>query len=191
MTAVARGLIEELIPGAVEPGKFLTQLNRSLMAILHHTRTPMFASAFFMIADAETGTMCFSNAGHPSPLHVRRALGTVEPLAQACVNAGPALGVVEGYEYSGHERTLDEGDLIMLFTDGLFEVSRGEEEYGEERLLEAVRLRLDMPVPALFDELLSEIQCFADNKIFEDDVCLAGMEVTRLTPSQATGVLRP
>jgi len=179
VTAVARGLMEELLPSASEPGRFLTQLNHSLMAILQRTRTPMFASAFFMVADVENRTMRFANAGHPSPLHLRREMGVVEPLCHALDCAGPALGVMDGFEYSTRECDLAKGDLIMLFTDGLFEVSRGNDEYGEERLLEAVSKRIAMSATPLFDELLSEIQLFADNENFEDDVCLVGMEVMR------------
>ena len=177
VTAVARGLIEELLPTALEPGRFLTQLNHSLMTILKRTKTPMFASAFFLVADVESGVMRFANAGHPSPLHLQRETGVVEWLQNANDGAGPALGICDEYEYSSHDCPLAERDLIMLFTDGLVEVTRGEDEYGEERLREAVQRRVQMPATPLLDELISEIQEFADNRLFEDDVCLVGMEV--------------
>jgi serine phosphatase RsbU (regulator of sigma subunit) len=179
VTAVARGLIEELLPTTLEPGRFLSQLNRSLMAILSRTKTPMFASAFFLIADVESGAMWYANAGHPSPLHMRREAGTVEMLLHAVDGAGPALGVMEDFEYSSFECPLSERDLILLFTDGLVEVMRGEDEYGEERLLESVQRRVQMSATPLLDELIAEIKDFSDDKFFEDDVCLVGMEVIR------------
>lgn len=177
VTAVTRGLIEELLPGEIEPGQFLSQLNKGLMAILKRTRTPMFASAFFLVADLETKTMAFANAGHPSPLHLRRDSKTVAPLLHAEEGAGPALGVLEEYSYTSFECPLHSGDLFLLFTDGLTEVACGEDEYGEKRLLQAVEQRHALSATPLLDELIEEIKNFGDEKVFEDDVCLIGMEV--------------
>jgi serine phosphatase RsbU (regulator of sigma subunit) len=179
VTAVTRGLIEELLPGAVEPGHFLSQLNKSLVAILKRTRTPMFASAFFLVADIETKTMTFANAGHPSPLHLRRDCKTVSPLAHAEADAGPALGVLADYNYASFECPLHSGDLILLFTDGLVEVMHDGDEYGEERLRKAIERRSHMAASPLLDELITEIKDYGDGKVFEDDVCLVGMEVVR------------
>src|SRR5262249_31223126 len=49
VTAIMRGLVEELTPVASDPGKFLTEVNRSLYAILRRTRDPFLATAFYMI----------------------------------------------------------------------------------------------------------------------------------------------
>jgi serine phosphatase RsbU (regulator of sigma subunit) len=185
VTAVARGLIEELLPTANEPGKFLTQLNHSLMAILRRTRTPMFASAFFLVADIENSVIRFANAGHPSPLHLRRSSQVVEQLRYAGNGAGPALGIDETFVYHTYECELAERDLIILFTDGLFEVTRGEEEFGEDRLLKTVEAKQHLPATPMLDEVLSEIQSFADNKLFDDDVCIMGMEVMHTKPSSS------
>ena len=71
--------------------------------------------------------------------------------------------------------------MIFLFTDGLYEVEGSEgEEFGEERLLAAVRKRIRLPAETLFEELLGTVQSFAGKKDFEDDVCLVGMEAARL-----------
>jgi serine phosphatase RsbU (regulator of sigma subunit) len=48
-----------------------------------------------------------------------------------------------------------------------------------EQLMEAVRRRLDLPAPQLFDELLAEIKTFANATTLEDDMCLVGVEVKR------------
>jgi serine phosphatase RsbU (regulator of sigma subunit) len=72
-------------------------------------------------------------------------------------------------------------DLIVLLTDGVFEVTGADQQpYGEERLLEAVRQRIGLPAGRLFDELLGEVQRFGEDKGFADDVCLLGMEIAAL-----------
>ena len=55
--------------------------------------------------------------------------------------AGPALGLFAEAAYAMGECSLAEGDVILLFTDGLYEVTSpdGEEEYGQPRLLAAAR----------------------------------------------------
>ncbi len=71
-------------------------------------------------------------------------------------------------------------DLIILYTDGLYEViPANNQEYGHERLLDAVRQRIALPPEQMFDELLDDIRQFSGNAEFEDDVCLVGMEVTK------------
>jgi len=72
---------------------------------------------------------------------------------------------------------LTTGDLIMLYTDGIYEVSDPHgEEFGQERLLAAVQRRVHLPDQVLFDELLREVQRFSGTKEFQDDVCLVGVE---------------
>jgi serine phosphatase RsbU (regulator of sigma subunit) len=176
ITAIMRGLIEELIPMATEPGRFLTELNRGLMQILQRTRTPLFASAFYLVADVTNGEMRYANAGHPSPVHLRRQAGVVEPLLSD--ETGPALGVFDDATYRTHHSGLMDRDAVLLFTDGLVEVQNaGGEEYGEERLLATVRERLTLSPDQLFEVVLGEVQQFAGKADFEDDVCLVGMEV--------------
>jgi serine phosphatase RsbU (regulator of sigma subunit) len=184
VTAIVRALVEELTPMAGDPGQFLTQINRDLLRILKQTRMPLFASAFYLVADVNHGEVRYSNAGHPAPLYVRRSAGAVEPMRDAVSRPGPALGVFEDSVYSACQRMLAAGDLVVLFTDGLYEVAgANDEEYGQERLLEAVRKRMDLPPAQLFDELLAEVQRFSGGKEFVDDVCLVGMEATRVGPA--------
>src|SRR6266567_7441605 len=48
VTAIMRGLLEELMPLAADPGRFLAEINRSLRAILRRTREPFLATAFYL-----------------------------------------------------------------------------------------------------------------------------------------------
>ena len=181
VTAIVRGLIEELKPVAGDPGRFLTELNRSLCAILKQTLTPLFATAFYVVADLVRGQVRYANAGHPPAFHVRRSAGMVEPLSPGTGKPGPALGVFETSVYTTDERRIDARDMVMLFTDGLFEVEGpGDTYFSKDDLLEAVAHRHAEPTPKLFDDLLAEVHGFAIGDEFEDDMCLVGMEVTRL-----------
>ena len=175
VTAMIRALVEELKPVATDPGQFLTKLNRDLHAILK--QTGMLTTGFYLVADWKTGIMRFANAGHPKPLLVRRSEGRAQPLASGSGKSQPALGLFEGATYQSSEAKLAPGDLVMLFTDGLYEVEDAKEElYTQALLIESVKRRAQLPAAELFDALLAEIQQFSADKAFSDDVCLVGME---------------
>ena len=110
---------------------------------------------------------------------MRRRTDQVELLRNAAGKSQPALGLFDDPQYQTTETTLEPGDLVMLFTDGLYEVQGPNEElYSQERLLLDVKSRAQKPVAPLFDELLDSIRAFSVDHEFEDDVCLVGMEFT-------------
>ena len=177
VTAMIRALAEELKPLATNPGQFLSKLNSDLHAILKHTGTPMLTTAFYLVADSKSGTMRYANAGHPKPLLIRRSASRVEPLANAAGKSQPVLGLFKDATYRTSEVKLEPKDLVMLFTDGLYEVQgRNNELYSQEMLVAGVQRRTQLPAPQLFDELLAEIRRFAADSAFDDDVCLVAVD---------------
>ena len=185
VTAMIRGLVEELKPAALDPGRFLTEVNQALCSILMQTQTPLFATACYLIVDTVRGELRFANAGHPAPFHVQRGTGRVETLSGSS-KPSPALGIFDGSLYrTTAQHPLAVGDLVMLYTDGLYEVEGPEDTlYTKNQLFAAVTKRVGEPTPQLFDGLIEEIKDFALQKDFEDDVCVVGIDlVTGLTIS--------
>jgi sigma-B regulation protein RsbU (phosphoserine phosphatase) len=204
--AIMRGLVEQLMPAAIDPGQFLTAINHSLHVILQQTEEPMLATAVYLNIDLAEHEIRFANAGHPSPIRISRDDQTAFPFrhyqcqsgsgAQCGSTSGPALGLFENSTYQVGRCPIQSNDMVILFTDGLYEPSDANgHEYGQERLLEFVRKRLvsvgDMvPVPKhldaahLFDDLLVEVRDWMGQserpREFEDDVCLIGIEIQNL-----------
>jgi sigma-B regulation protein RsbU (phosphoserine phosphatase) len=177
VTAMIRALVEELKPIARDPGMFLRKVNADLFTILKTTGSPMLTTAFYLVANWRTGVMRFANAGHPKPLLIHRQAGRIEPLVNASGKSQPALGLFEDPPYQTSEIKITPGDLVMLFTDGLYEVQGPNEElYSQERLIMDMKDRLSRPAAQLFDELLAAIGSFSVDHEFADDVCLVGME---------------
>ena len=158
----------------------LTELNESLCAILKQTVTPLFATAFYLVADVARGEMSYASAGHPPQMHVRRRMGSVELLAPDH-QSSLALGVLAETAYPAAVRPLAADDLVMLYTDGLFEVEHADGTlFDRHQLLAAVAQRVMQPTRQLFDDLLETIKSFSATNAFEDDMCLVGMDVARL-----------
>jgi len=188
VTAIMRGLVEELMPVAGDAGKFVTELNRSLCAVLKRTRDPFLATAFYLVADMAGGEVHFASAGHPSPLLVRREAQTVERLKLLDPRHGPAVGLFNNAVYPTCRYPMAARDLLLLFTDGLYEVDNPQhEEYGQERLLAAVKQRARLPTEQMLDELLEDVRRFSRARDFTDDVCVVAVE---LDPHEVQASLR-
>ncbi|MEI6560652.1 MAG: SpoIIE family protein phosphatase [Verrucomicrobiota bacterium] len=180
VTAIQRALVEEMLPTANDPGRFLTEINRALLSILRRARTPMFASAFSLVVDTARGCVRYANAGHPSPIHIRRETGQIRFLCAESERPGPALGVFKDAVYETRTFPIEPRDLVLLFTDGLYEVEGSQDAfYSQEMLLELLRKEMTQPTERLIEETLGEIRNFALGHTFTDDVCLIGVEIER------------
>jgi phosphoserine phosphatase RsbU/P len=179
VTAMVRALLESLRPVAGDPGRLLAEMNRDLLAIFGQASLPVFLAAFYVAIDTDTGRVEYANAGHPAPLLVRRTDNDVSYLPAPGGHPGPPLGVRDQASYPVATTSLARGDMLMLFTDGLFEVVGADHEpFGEEQLRLAVGRRLHLAAGPLFDDLLSEVLRYSAGRGFADDVCLVGVELS-------------
>ncbi len=177
VTAMIRALVEELKPVATDPGQFLTKLNLDLCSILKNTGSPLFTTAFYLVAETLTGTLNFANAGHPKPVRINRQRGEVQPLVGNGRRNQPALGLFENANYVASQAVMDPADVLVLYTDGLVEVhNRKEEMWTEAQLVASLQARAQLPPDQILDGLLAEIKAFSEGSRFDDDVCLVTME---------------
>ena len=188
VTAMLRSLVQDLGASVPDPGELLTKINNNLHSIFKQTGTTMYATAFYLVADVARGEIHYASAAHPEPLQVRRTAGLVERLAGNGAPGrvkGPALGLFADAQFPTHNRKLEAGDLIALYTDGLIEINSLDQKhmFTSELLTDAVRRRAQLPTSDLLAGVISEIREFSGQAGFDDDVCLVGMEVKRLGPA--------
>ena len=177
ITGMIRGLVEEHARLAADPGELLTRINRALTMILKQAGTTMFATCFYVVADVQRGELRFANAGHPSALHVRRSGAFAEKL-DGQEARGPAMGIFSSATYTTSTRSIAKGDLVMLFTDGLFEVEDATGAYfDEEKLRTTVSRHAALAPEEFFDRVLADIRKYSQRDTFADDVCVVGMQI--------------
>ena len=146
---------------AVEPQALCHQVNRILCGNIAEGR---FISFFYSVLDAPTGVMTYTNAGHYLPMLVR-ADGAVERLGAG----GPVLGVLSDAEYEQAHVGIGPGDRLVMFTDGLTEArSAADEEFGEERLLDAAVAHRACSAPALQARLADSVATFTGGRLQDD-----------------------
>ena len=175
ITSMLRALVEELQCNASEPGQLLARLNDDLFAILRQNDETMYATAIYMVIDTANLQVRWASAGHPSPLRLGRD-GSVELLPMPREKRGRVLGLVASSTYETCETTVQPGDRLLLYTDGIYEIFAGEKEFGMNGLTSALRQNLSAPTPQLLDKLLQSARAFSRSENFEDDVCLLAIE---------------
>jgi sigma-B regulation protein RsbU (phosphoserine phosphatase) len=171
-------MVEALSAEASDPGGLLTRMNHDLRVILRESDSLMFATAHYLVVNVTKRCVRYAAAGHPLPLHLRRELGLVERIGAGDNSRGPALGLFEEAVFVSGESGLGRGDVLLFFTDGLFEaLNEADIEFGEARLAAAVAKRRDQPVQRLLDEVVTEVERFTGSRKFGDDVCVLAMEL--------------
>lgn len=183
-TAIVRAMVEEISNKEKDPGKFLKHMNHVLMPILRQKDLFLYSTACYMVLDAATGTVRMANAGHPMPIYLNANKGCAEWFSADRDFAGPALAISEDADYSTIERVLSPSDSMLMYTDGIYEVTGADQdEFGEERLLAAAQQHMSLSLPDLFPAILNEARWFAADNAFDDDVCLVGFQLHNLLPS--------
>jgi sigma-B regulation protein RsbU (phosphoserine phosphatase) len=131
-----------------------------------------FISFFYGLLDAKARTFTYSNAGHNPPILVR-ADGNVERLSRG----GPAMSrLFKNIPHQQDTATLGAGDRIVLFTDGVSEARRGEEEFGDDRLIELLLAHRHLGTGELLERILDRLHDFTAGD-FSDDVTLVAIAV--------------
>ncbi|HEX3914509.1 MAG TPA: PP2C family protein-serine/threonine phosphatase [Steroidobacteraceae bacterium] len=125
-----------------------------------------FTTAFIAEYEPLSRRLTYVNAGHNNPI-LRRQTGAIERLDAG----GMPLGVLESASYGSGECTLDRGDWLAIFTDGVVEAENmQQQEYGEARLLGMLHSGVMTTPAVLLNSILVDLDRFAGNAPQHDDV---------------------
>jgi len=161
LQATLRALVTHL--HAVE--RLLAAINR---VMLSDTRAKKYMSMFVGLLDQHNRALQYVNAGHVPPVVVRAAGESV-----ALEEGGTVVGLLPDVVYKRGLIALEPGDIVVACTDGITEATDAQdEEYGRERLVEAVRRRRDSPAQRIVESILDEVGNFTRGGQEDDRVLL-------------------
>ena len=127
-----------------------------------------FVTLFYAELDPITGVLSFINAGHNPPLIVH-AGGTVENLS----SGGLPLGIRPDATYREGRTQLQNGDVLVIYSDGVSEAPNAEgEEFGTARLQEVVARNIDASAAGIRDRIEAALTKFAQGTPASDDITL-------------------
>lgn len=189
ITSMLRTLIGDLTSQGRNAPHFLSEMNRQFCGILKNVPNPLFASAFYFVADTTARVATFSTAGHPSPYHVRRHVGHISRL-NCPQPRGAALGAIPNEEFTGGHCRLIPDDVFLFYTDGVYEAFNKErEEFGIARMEKSIRRHMYGTAKDMVDGLVKDVMAFVGDEPMADDVCIIAVEVTTRSPGEQ--VVRP
>jgi serine phosphatase RsbU (regulator of sigma subunit) len=147
-------------------GRALGRANSLLEA---ENKASMFATFFGAIIDLPTGRVSYCNCGHNPPL-LQRSNGTLELLQPN----GAALGVIDLDDYEAAQVTLERGDRLLLYTDGVTEANDEDGQFfGDERLAQAAASNRSAPPQIFIEGIIADLDSFVGKAPQHDDItCL-------------------
>ena len=134
-------------------------------------RDDKFISLFYCeIMPDKKGLFLYSNAGHNSPVHFSAKTGDIQYLE----STGPLLGPVPNSKFETDSTILSEGDIVVIYTDGIVEAANDKYEFYEvERLIDVIKNNKELSSKELVYTILDDVIKFSTpNSKYQDDKTL-------------------
>lgn len=165
---VTRTLIRATVREMERPADVLQKVNSLMMA---DNDAGLFVTAVYAILDTRSGELVYANAGHNLPYVIRQGKAVT-----ALKGGGISLGAMPDIQLPEHTITLEKGDCLLLYTDGVTETfSESGETFGDERLLETLSQVGDCTSQSVIEKVQDSLHAFRGNTPPSDDVTLVSI----------------
>jgi sigma-B regulation protein RsbU (phosphoserine phosphatase) len=162
---------QTLAPTSTSPLDVLERINH---LYAHNIKFTTFVTVFFGKFEPATRKFRYANAGHTSA-YVQRA---VEPDVTMLHPTGPAIGLMEGFAVRAEEVQLEQGDTLMLYTDGATEAMNDEGvQYGMDNLAKVIQTNRLLAPEQLIQKVIQDITTFTKGSQLADDLTLIAARV--------------
>jgi sigma-B regulation protein RsbU (phosphoserine phosphatase) len=168
---------------SIEPERMFGAVNRRMLT---ETRSAMFVTVFYTVFEPLTGTLTYCNAGHPPPHLLRVSKGPPPKVERSPLGrTGMAMGVVQDTTWQQRTVSMEAGDVLVLYSDGITEATNAQNElFGEQRLLQAIEDRVlasahaagpgiqALSAQEIVDAILGRVRGFVGSAPQSDDLTL-------------------
>jgi serine phosphatase RsbU (regulator of sigma subunit) len=162
LTAAIQGVFSTRAPDGDSPAHTIATVNK---AVIRRAVKARFATMMYGVLRPESGSLTYCNAGHNPPLVVgRTGIRRLE-------RGGLILGLFPDAEYEEETITLEPGDVIAVFSDGVSEsVNPAEEQYEEHRIADCVQRNVGAEPAVILERLLDDVRAFCAGAAQPDDL---------------------
>jgi sigma-B regulation protein RsbU (phosphoserine phosphatase) len=173
MSALMQGMFASQALYADGPSSAVTQMNKALCRRGLESR---FVTLMFGVMDQD-GSLTYCNAGHNPPFVLGKS--GIRRLEEG----GPVVGLLEFAPFGQGTVKLDEGDTIIVFSDGVSEaLDTSGEEFGDDRLLDVAQSAGDRSAQGLVDAIVSAVRGFTRGAPQSDDITVMVIRYLGCTP---------
>ena len=170
VTGMCRSVLRMAAPGCASPGAALRELNRRLYPDI---KEDLFISMLYLCLDPHSSDVVMARAGHDPPLLYRAAGREVLPLDPPGMAVGIDSGDVFDRVLQDVSVKLENGDGLLLYTDGVTEaLDRHDAEFGTARLIQALQANAPKGAEATVRAIAAEVREFAGDAPQHDDITL-------------------
>jgi sigma-B regulation protein RsbU (phosphoserine phosphatase) len=131
----------------------------------------MFATLFFGVLDPQSGELAYINAGH-EPLYVISPAG----IRKALKPTGPAVGLMPAARFEIEQIHLDQGDLLLGYTDGVTEARSAEDKIFTRERLQSLVGKPGQSAAGLLETIKKDLFAFIDREPRNDDVTMLAVQ---------------
>ncbi len=167
-TARVKYILRDRAYSGDPPDRVLYRINEAL----YKQHPERFTALIYCVYDSSTKILKIANAGNPYPylLSDDRFLE----------DTGLLLSVERKQDYPLETLQMKDGELLIMYTDGLTEVRKGNDEFGKERVGEFIKKNKDLPLERLLESLIEEARRFSNDNL-TDDILVVGLRKKRPT----------
>lgn len=136
--------------------------------------TMQYFTMIYGVIDIVSSQARITQAGHPNPIFLIKK----EEKVTFVGSGGFPVGMLPDVDYEEHQISLNRGDRLVLYSDGITEcMNKNEEQFSEERLMKLLIEGIDLPPPELKNKIEQSLRHWKGGNDFEDDVTLLTMEM--------------
>jgi len=163
---LCRTMIRTAAISGQPPAQALMQANEW---IVRDGQAALFATVFYALLDIQTGVLKFTNAGHNPPI----MYGVEGRKTRQLSTEGVLMGYLDDIQLAQDQITLNPGDSLVLYTDGVTEaIDPAGRAFGVERLNNLIATSAGLRARDLQNKIISAVQDFTDSQPLFDDITL-------------------
>ena len=173
MASLQASLRGQALQGSKDLAKVMSNVNRLVFEASPENR---YATFFYAQFERATRRLTYVNAGHNPPIVLRRIEGLTHVIRLDA--GGPVVGLFREAPYQQASLTLEPGDILVGFTDGVSEAMNiQDEEWGEERLLPALEACANQKAAEMIPSVMNAADRFVNGAPQHDDMTLVVMKL--------------
>ncbi|HEX8145001.1 MAG TPA: SpoIIE family protein phosphatase [Pyrinomonadaceae bacterium] len=174
MASLQASLRGQAMQGTSDLAALMNNVNRLVYDASAENR---YATFFYAQYAPSTRALTYVNAGHNPPMLFRESDGASQ-LIRLDEAGGVVVGLLRDFPYSQATITLEPGDLLVAFTDGISEaMNPQDEEWGEDQMIEAIRACKGLNAADMIKQLVTDADAFAAGAKQHDDMTLVVVRV--------------